>query len=162
MLYCRSLTWMRWRRFDYYSPCFWPSWEEVSYFFRWKMRNPSVLERGLYYKDAILLAEWSFSIFFIFCAWVRSLFDLHIWHCCVDCELSFVPKRRSHFRNSRFLLPEFFQQWRIYSQLIISKFQIKILKLLRILGQDDAKASEEMNDILAQVCLCTCWSAVLS
>ncbi|VDM38884.1 unnamed protein product [Toxocara canis] len=29
--------------------------------------------------------------------------------------------------------------------------QIKILKLLRILGQDDAKASEEMNDILAQV-----------
>ncbi|VDN43549.1 unnamed protein product [Gongylonema pulchrum] len=29
--------------------------------------------------------------------------------------------------------------------------QIKILKLLRILGRDDAKASEEMNDILAQV-----------
>uniref|UniRef100_A0A915BSF6 AP-1 complex subunit gamma n=1 Tax=Parascaris univalens TaxID=6257 RepID=A0A915BSF6_PARUN len=29
--------------------------------------------------------------------------------------------------------------------------QIKILKLLRILGQDDSKASEEMNDILAQV-----------
>lgn len=29
--------------------------------------------------------------------------------------------------------------------------QIKILKLLRILGRDDARASEEMNDILAQV-----------
>ena len=29
--------------------------------------------------------------------------------------------------------------------------QIKILKLLRFLGRDDAKASEEMNDILAQV-----------
>ncbi|MFH4981332.1 hypothetical protein AB6A40_008041 [Gnathostoma spinigerum] len=29
--------------------------------------------------------------------------------------------------------------------------QIKILKLLRILGQNDAKTSEEMNDILAQV-----------
>ena len=29
--------------------------------------------------------------------------------------------------------------------------QIKILKLLRILGHDDAKTSEEMNDILAQV-----------
>ncbi|VDN03890.1 unnamed protein product [Thelazia callipaeda] len=29
--------------------------------------------------------------------------------------------------------------------------QIKILKLLRILGRDDAKSSEEMNDILAQV-----------
>uniref|UniRef100_A0AC34QYT1 AP-1 complex subunit gamma n=1 Tax=Panagrolaimus sp. JU765 TaxID=591449 RepID=A0AC34QYT1_9BILA len=29
--------------------------------------------------------------------------------------------------------------------------QVKILKLLRFLGRDDAKASEEMNDILAQV-----------
>jgi len=29
--------------------------------------------------------------------------------------------------------------------------QVKILKLLRILGRDDPKASEEMNDILAQV-----------
>lgn len=29
--------------------------------------------------------------------------------------------------------------------------QVKIIKLLRILGKDDPKASEEMNDILAQV-----------
>ncbi|TKR93156.1 hypothetical protein L596_007661 [Steinernema carpocapsae] len=29
--------------------------------------------------------------------------------------------------------------------------QVKILRLLRILGRDDARASEEMNDILAQV-----------
>jgi AP-1 complex subunit gamma-1 len=28
---------------------------------------------------------------------------------------------------------------------------VKILRLLRILGRDDNKASEEMNDILAQV-----------
>lgn len=34
-----------------------------------------------------------------------------------------------------------------------SQIQIKILKLLRILGRYDAKASEEMNDILAQVCM---------
>lgn len=29
--------------------------------------------------------------------------------------------------------------------------QVKILRLLRVLGKDDAKATEEMNDILAQV-----------
>lgn len=29
--------------------------------------------------------------------------------------------------------------------------QVKILRLLRLLGQGDARASEEMNDILAQV-----------
>lgn len=29
--------------------------------------------------------------------------------------------------------------------------QVKILRLLRLLGRGDAKASEEMNDILAQV-----------
>jgi AP-1 complex subunit gamma-1 len=31
--------------------------------------------------------------------------------------------------------------------------QIKILRLLRLLGNGDEKASEIMNDILAQVCL---------
>jgi AP-1 complex subunit gamma-1 len=29
--------------------------------------------------------------------------------------------------------------------------QVKILRLLRLLGRGDARASEEMNDILAQV-----------
>lgn len=31
------------------------------------------------------------------------------------------------------------------------RFQVKILRLLRILGHNDADASEAMNDILAQV-----------
>ena len=34
--------------------------------------------------------------------------------------------------------------------------QIKILRLLRILGKDDPEASETMNDILAQVSLHSC------
>lgn len=36
-------------------------------------------------------------------------------------------------------------------QLNILLFQVKILRLLRILGKNDAEASEAMNDILAQV-----------
>lgn len=31
--------------------------------------------------------------------------------------------------------------------------QIKILRLLRLLGTNDSESSEAMNDILAQVCL---------
>lgn len=31
--------------------------------------------------------------------------------------------------------------------------QVKILRLLRLLGQGDERASETMNDILAQVCI---------
>ena len=40
---------------------------------------------------------------------------------------------------------------RQFNGTLLPLFQIKILKLLRILGRDDARASEEMNDILAQV-----------
>ena len=40
--------------------------------------------------------------------------------------------------------------------------QIKILRLLRILGKDDPEASETMNDILAQVSVHSCWLNVNS
>jgi AP-1 complex subunit gamma-1 len=34
--------------------------------------------------------------------------------------------------------------------------QVKILRLLRVLGRGDAQTSEQINDILAQVCCCAC------
>ncbi len=40
-------------------------------------------------------------------------------------------------------------------------FQIRILRLLKILGKGDLEASEAMNDILAQVCVGVKYECVL-